>query len=359
MSWLPEEVGPAEGEVAERQRKLASFFAKQRALNTGILFLGSEKPRLRLAWALLGWCMVLAAPALLAPGPATSDRWQLIVFLIMCTLLGFSCVHVAWERWQFHRLPIVRLLEHADDCDSVQAFIRYVFDWRPQLKFAVVSLAWSIALAACFLAWSLSVASVCLALWWVFSIGILIGNGVYWALVTPEFLRRIVASGAIALDPIAPAHTPGLRSLSSLLGTCAVMNAIVFTTMILGFEALTAVDPVVKSAVIAAHILVGGAVVVYSFVLPQLTLARAVWRQKARTQLALISELRSQSLASDQGSDRVDRVTEVLRKVRESPSTPIAAAVIWEYVTTAVLPLGTYIVAHRESLAGIARGLGF
>lgn len=337
-----------------QQDEMARTIAEVRPLNSRILFFFRRHRKPRFALALLLWGLlvpgVYVGLRFLLSSPLSPNERLELAYLVGLMLLGFSCVHVGLEWFREDASSLTRLQGDPRECDAARSLIQAAFRLAPQLLFTTFSITWVAVLAMAYGAgWQAPEAMLRLALW-LFVIGVLIGNGVYWALVTPEYVRFVCGCQGLVYDPLRPAETPGLRDLSSLLGTYAIMNAVVYTTGLLHLaNASGAGDR--RDLILIAHALMGGAVVLYSFVFPQFRLLRLIGRLNCEAEIHLIAEQRRFFADGHLDDPRLAAVTNLLEAIRSSPAAPRAALLIWKYATTAAIPIVAY-VATRHDLGG-------
>lgn len=358
--WTRTERGndPADYRLRE-QRELSTEIASVRALNSRLLFWGPlRRARLSVAIAawVAAWVLVVGLAAAIGRVPFQSISKESL-FLATFTILGLACVHVAYEQFDYHRWSIARMIGSPADCHRIREVVRTIFAPWPQLWFSLVGLSWAAALAFLLLSRQQLAVAVPLWTWWMVAIGIFVGNGIYWAIVTPLFVRRVTRAASMVLDPLAPASTPGLRALSSMLGTYAIMNALGFTSMLIGFRAIAAPGNPWLAPILWFHLALGGAVVLYSLVFPQLTLAGVVSRHKAVLEVALITRMRACLREGTMDNRTLDEVRKMLDTVRSSPSTPIAAEVIWKYLTSALIPLTAFVMLNHQNVSSFLNDL--
>lgn len=184
-----------------------------------------------------------------------------------------------------------------------------------------------------------STPSAILFVWWVVTFGVIVGNGVYWAILTPQYVHVIVSSENLHCDPFAPAETPGIRALSVMLGTYAFMNAVTVSAMYLGLS--TVPFPVTTERIrllATGHLVFGATMVVYSFVFPQAILARLVSRLKGELQDHLVEQQASLTRGQVQcASDELAAIQRQLDRVRSSRTSPLAMRAVVSYASSMVV----------------------
>jgi hypothetical protein len=109
---------------------------------------------------------------------------------------------------------------------------------------------------------------------------------------------------------------------------------------------------------VIAHAFVAAAIVIYSFVSPQMVLVRLSGRLKSEIEDHLIGRAR---LLLSEGYTRRSRSSttyQILDRVRASRSAPFAAQALWKYAITVAIPAITYFSTDASALRSVRTFFG-
>ncbi|CAN2039274.1 membrane hypothetical protein [Candidatus Magnetomoraceae bacterium gMMP-15] len=257
-----------------------------------------------------------------------------VILLTLITFLGFAFVIYGYKILKENRNTIFRLLK-IKECKAMQERMKLIFDPINQLIFCLLFYLLFLVVISFDCSIQIVLIDRFLFIWCEFTFGILIGNGVYWALATPKFIYIICASEKLQYDLLSPAETPGIKTLSSMLGTYALMNTIVISLIALAFL------PGSGTVLISIYAIGVTACLLYSFFYPQILLTRLVKNLKNETEYELI--LYQNNLLHKNTilyKEDISQIFKLLDRVRSSKDSPLVMSVIFKYIS-AVIPLLT------------------
>lgn len=190
---------------------------------------------------------------------------------------------------------------------------------------------------------------------WIWSVGLAIGNGAYWAVLTPHVAYFTTNSEKLAVDRYQPAETPGFRALSTMLASYALMSSVTFVCVISAFLLMTFEGHEVLQIRIAACVATIGLVVVFiAFVYPQGLLVKAARRVRLATERALVQRQANIGMTEDGRGEELLTLQKVLDRVRESRASPIGARVLMKYVGSVLIPLIVFVAGNLDLGQAIA-----
>lgn len=271
----------------------------------------------------------------------SNDDTIYTLFMVVLSLLGFLCVNINYERLRDNRANIVYMVATPQECLRLEHFFRLAFDIGNQLISALIFSGLSVAIALLLGLGFMSIKSVILILWWACTFGVLIGNGLYWAIFSPQLALIVSVSRELSYDRISPGETPGIRSISSMLGTHAIMEVLVVTTIFLAFSLIPfpGEEKSISHFLAFLHLAGGALMIIYASVYPQMILIRLVHRLKEAVEHDLL-ESQEEILTSGSGSPHhLQAIHTILSRLRKSKSSPIAVGVVIKYISSVAIPV--------------------
>jgi len=337
---------PCEHYGSAEQEEHAHTILTARALNRFVVLCCYPVRKLRpclayLVVALIPIVVYLPSCASGTEGLTTEALWQ-ASFLFLISYAALLCVNTGYEELRDNTPSLVRLISSASACQKMVRVLRLCFSARCQGVFTFIGCVYVAGLLLTLGVRPVSLESCALMLCWMWVFGFLYGNGFYWALMTPQYVYLMASSPDITYDPFSPADTPGIRAMSAMLGTYALMNTIVLVTTYVLFKRLHFPGGMFSSTSIAKfHLYVGTIVVGYSFVYPQVVLVRLVRNLRAHAENTLLEAQAALMRTGDYTSERLAAIHSLLDRLRASKASPVAARIVGKYVASASIALVT------------------
>ena len=332
-------------------------------LNTYIInkipFIGKLRFAIASVIASLFPVLLIMFLALIVEIEITRSDLSYMFFLFSFSMLGFICVNIGHERLLENSENIVNIMGNPENCDVLSEVFVVGFNLANQLLFGAIFIVISIFFLHGTNGAFATLKSAYFTLWWMWSFGILIGNGLYWAVISPYLIYIVTTMDNLIYDKLAPVETPGIRNMSSMLANYSIMNGITLTVVILCFmkSDFPSSDMVQARAIIYLFIL-GGLGMIYSAFYPQLLLARLVSKLKVLVEKNLVSE---QNKLLQQGATSHDALLYTLKlldRLRSSKNTPLAGHVILKYIASLVVPLAAFFI-KKGDISIVLQKLGF
>lgn len=182
------------------------------------------------------------------------------------------------------------------------------------------------------------------AVGWTAAIG---ANMVYWVVVNPELIRRVLKLEDLNLVWHSPASTPAVAKLSAGFGftAMAILGAAV-TTEFLAFK-LTRYgsNPALDGAAIFVPIMTG-VLAIFSGLMPHWWLYRVVRGRRRSTMEALSRLIRRNPPTSVKLVEQAKEVIELYRLVESSPGLPFSTAAMVQYAAAVLGSLVAYFLGR-------------
>jgi len=178
-----------------------------------------------------------------------------------------------------------------------------------------------------------------------------VSNAIYCALYVPT-VCRVYAKGQVAMPWLDPARTPIIRRGSAAFALLSLFEAIIFGITILGFFFAQPWVNSYYSALAAIWLLVGLAIITYSFVVPHYYMSMMIRRARDGNLEALLVEIdkaRAESAGSLDAPQRAVALGALYQQLKSGSGTSVDLGALNKFVGTILIPIISFAVAHAPS----------
>ncbi len=280
------------------------------------------------------------------------------VFLFSFSILGFACVKIGYDELLENLPSFVRMCREPNECIKIMRFVKTAFSTKNQIIFALFFCLFGVVIFSLVGITPTSLKTTVILICWLWCYGVLIGNGLYWAILSPQYVYLMVRINNPLYDTLSPCETPGIRSLSSILGTYALMNTIVVYIVFLSFAEIS--FPTVSNLGIKLayfHLIVGGVIVFYSFVYPQVIIVKFIRHLKSTSENNLLEQQEKTLMTENYSFNHLEKILKMLDRLRKSKISPIATRVILKYAISVIIA-SMAITGRWQPLSKIIEAIG-
>lgn len=298
-----------------------------------------------------GWPLLLEAVMRVAAPEYSLHTLRAITWVAALAFLDTLAILSAWFAWQLWVKAARSLEDLTAGCEDINSLIQWYARALSKKRQYVVSIIWAIV-AVVFLRVVQHTISVKLEIGpvsyisvaWTGAIG---ANMVYWVIVNPEMIRRLLRLKHLNLVWYSPASTPAIAKLSGGLAftTTAVVGA-ALTTEFLAFHLFRyGKSDFLTAATIFVPALAGILALVVGL-LPHLRLYEVV-RDSRRISLEKLRRLiQGHPPTSAVAARRGQGIIELYRLVEQSPGLPFSTAAIVQYAAAVLGSLVAYLLTR-------------